>query len=181
VEYTRKAEEFWLKRRKQMEKIRGLHTCKPQNTPKVGEIKNFVVLHMGNYTKIKSRPPDEGGAAYMIMTVAKTDYSDQHGNVSFNLEIEPVSSGGTEATVVQRTVSPPAPAAFDPAPLFRIPAQSQDDRSARIERQSARRDAVEFHRLECSNGKASPSLDRVRQLMSIMESWLNSVSAGVDE
>jgi hypothetical protein len=54
------------------------------------------------------------------------------------------------------------------------------EKDPRIERQSARRDAVDFHALECSNGQV-PSLDRVIQIMHIMESWLDSVNAGADK
>lgn len=54
-------------------------------------------------------------------------------------------------------------------------------RQPRIDRMAARRDAITFHELECSAG-GTPSLDRVRQIMSLMESWISgSVSADADE
>lgn len=76
--------------------INGLHSCKPQNTPMVGQIKSFLVTpetsqRTGNqWTKITNKKPEEGGQWYSILTVAKTNRpADQHGNISFNLDIEP--------------------------------------------------------------------------------------------
>lgn len=69
--------------------VSGLHTCKPGNAPSVGQVKSFMVQDMGNYIKIRSVTPDKGGQYYKILSAAKTDYADQHGNVSFNLEVEP--------------------------------------------------------------------------------------------
>ncbi len=80
----------------QNETINGLHSCQPQNEPKEGQIKSFVVLNMPSkgtkkaWLKIKSESREKGGSPYMILSVQPTGYKDDYGNVSFNLEIEPV-------------------------------------------------------------------------------------------
>src|SRR5215471_6625080 len=77
--------------------IRGLHICKPGNSPTVGQIKSFLLIETpsrsgdGTWTKIRSAPPDKGGAYYTIRSVEATGYEDDHGNVSFNLELEPAN------------------------------------------------------------------------------------------
>ncbi len=73
--------------------INGLHSCKPGNDPIVGQIKSFVVQHMTSkkgkpYLKIKSANAENGGTPHRIISAEKTDFVDQHGNLSFNLEIE---------------------------------------------------------------------------------------------
>ncbi len=75
------------------ETINGLHSCKPGNDPVVGQIKSFVVQHMTSkkgkpYLKIKSANAENGGSPHRIISAEKTDFMDQHGNISFNLEIE---------------------------------------------------------------------------------------------
>ena len=81
----------------QQSTIRGLHTCRPSNVPNVGQIKCFQIIEQPTrsgdktYTKIKSGKPEEGGQFYMVMSAEKTDYSDQHGNISLNLELEPAA------------------------------------------------------------------------------------------
>lgn len=84
--------------------ILGLHTCKPANTPKVGQVKQFFVYEETSragkqYTKIRN--PDikkgETGRPYTVTEVEKTDYTDSYGNVSFNLTLEPQQSGPTPA------------------------------------------------------------------------------------
>lgn len=96
---------------------RGLHTCKPGNTPSVGQVKTFVLLPMGEadraWTKIKSEKPDKGGQHYRIMSVEKTDYTDQHGNISFNLEVEPANPpppqpNGNQVGAAAQAVAPVA-------------------------------------------------------------------------
>jgi len=152
-----------------MEMIRGLHTCKPQNTPKVGEIRMFIVIDMGKYTKIKNPDPKrpEDGGKYYILSVAKTDYSDQHGNVSFNLEIDPVSSGGKQEGRSESDNPQPSP-----APLFRVPQAGgktlappwpgADDRSARIERQHSQHMALLHIRY---TGRQDLTTNQVRELI----------------
>lgn len=49
--------------------------------------------------------------------------------------------------------------------------QFDDRRSQRIERQSARRDAIAFHALECAAG-LNPTVDRVKELTAIFEAML---------
>ncbi len=75
------------------ETINGLHSCKPGNDPVVGQVKLFVVQHMTSkkgkpYLKIKSANAENGGTPHRIISAEKTDFMDQHGNISFNLEIE---------------------------------------------------------------------------------------------
>lgn len=69
--------------------ITGLHTCKPKNAPQVGQVKSFVVIDMETYIKIKNPGKDDVGMNFKITKADKTDYSDRHGNISFNLEMEP--------------------------------------------------------------------------------------------
>ncbi len=79
-----------------IETINGLHSCKPGNDPIVGQIKSFVVQHMTSkkgkpYLKIKSANAENGGTPHRIISAEKTDFVDQHGNLSFNLEVEAVN------------------------------------------------------------------------------------------
>jgi len=70
----------------------GLHTCKPGNVPKAGEIKCFSLEDRGDWTKIRNSVPDKGGGYYRILSAEKTNYEDKHGNISFNLELEPAEA-----------------------------------------------------------------------------------------
>src|SRR5437868_13875516 len=76
------------------ETLNGLHSCKPGNDPIAGQVKTFTIDHRTSKTgkpwlKIKSAPPDQGGQPYRIVSAEKTDFVDNHGNVSYNVEIEP--------------------------------------------------------------------------------------------
>lgn len=120
--------------------IRGLHICKPQNTPRVGDTKPFLLIPMTSakgkqYTKIKN-PQDGQAPLFNILSVEKTNYSDDRGNISFNLEIEPVQGDqGQMHTAVQqsRAMSPaqkpqythqaPRPGAFVTVPPQDTPRQ----------------------------------------------------------
>lgn len=79
------------------ETINGLHSCKPENKPVVGETKTFVVEHKPArngkkpWIKIRSAGPDYGGEPYRILSAEPTGFTDTHGNISFNIEIEPAN------------------------------------------------------------------------------------------
>lgn len=93
--------------------ITGLHVCKPQNQPYPGDVKTFVVIDnpatadKKGWTKIKSTPANMGGTPYEILSVEKTNYSDAHGNVSFNLEIEPRADGTQTSRSAPQTTQEP--------------------------------------------------------------------------
>lgn len=76
-----------------METISGLHSCKPGNDPVVGQVKLFVIEHRTSkkgkpYIKIRSANAENGGTPHRILNAEKTDFVDQHQNVSYNLEVE---------------------------------------------------------------------------------------------
>ncbi len=80
-----------------IETISGLHSCKPGNDPVVGQIKTFVIEHRKGksgkpYIKIRSANAENGGTPHRILNAEKTDFVDQHGNISFNIEVEASSS-----------------------------------------------------------------------------------------
>ncbi len=77
--------------------INGLHSCKPGNDPAIGQVKLFVIENRKGksgkpYIKIRSANAENGGTPHRILQAEKTDFVDQHGNISFNLEIEASSS-----------------------------------------------------------------------------------------
>ncbi len=79
------------------ETINGLHSCKPGNDPVVGQIKLFVIENRKGksgkpYIKIRSANAENGGTPHRILNAEKTDFVDQHGNISFNIEVEASSS-----------------------------------------------------------------------------------------
>lgn len=86
------------------ETISGLHSCKPGNEPVQGETKTFVIEQhppkngKKAWTKIKSAGPKFGGEPYRIISAEPTGFTDDYGNISFNLEIEPNLGGGGENT-----------------------------------------------------------------------------------
>lgn len=86
------------------ETISGLHSCKPGNEPVQGETKTFVIeQHPAKngkkaWTKIKSAGAKFGGEPYRIISAEPTGFTDDYGNISFNLEIEPATLGGGERT-----------------------------------------------------------------------------------
>ena len=78
------------------ETINGLYSCKPGNEPQAGQIKTFVVEQRTGksgkaYLKIKSAGAEFGGTPFRIVSAEPTGYTDKFGNISFNLEIEPVN------------------------------------------------------------------------------------------
>ncbi len=75
------------------ETLNGLLTQKPGRDPQQGEIKLFTIEHRKGksgkpYIKIKNATAEMGGQPYRILSAEKTDFVDQHGNISFNLEVE---------------------------------------------------------------------------------------------
>ncbi len=79
------------------ETINGLHSCKPGNDPVIGQVKLFVIENRKGksgkpYIKIRSANAENGGTPHRVLGAEKTDFVDQHGNISFNLEIEASSS-----------------------------------------------------------------------------------------
>lgn len=86
------------------EVICGLHSCKPENKPIVGETKTFVVEHKPArngkkpWIKIRSAGPDYGGEPYRILSAEPTGFTDTHGNISFNIEIEPAQNLSGESS-----------------------------------------------------------------------------------
>ena len=79
--------------------LNGLHSCKPGNEPVIGQIKTFTIEHRPArngkkaWIKIKSSGEKFGGTPYRIVSTEPTGYTDDYGNISFNLEIEPVNGG----------------------------------------------------------------------------------------
>lgn len=106
-----------LERLKMTETLNGLHSCKPQNEPKQGEIKTFVIEQRKgksgkDYLKIKSAGAQFGGTPYRILSAEPTGYTDDHGNVSFNLEIESATLSGGDGLSPDRStgrVQPSSP------------------------------------------------------------------------
>ncbi len=89
--------------------INGLHSCKPGNEPIVGQVKLFVIQHMTSkkgkpYIKIKSANEENGGTPHRILQADKTDFVDQHGNVSYNMEVEASSSQPTAFNKARETM-----------------------------------------------------------------------------
>jgi hypothetical protein len=97
----------------------------------VGQIKNFLLIYNNQgqeneWIKIKNEAPDKGGTPFRILTVERTNWVDQsgHGNISFNLELEPATvappqqpNGGQQPHQNAPQSAQPAPQqAFAPAP-----------------------------------------------------------------
>jgi hypothetical protein len=123
--------------------MNGLHSCKPGNEPTVGETKHFTIeQRVGKsgkpWTKIKAAAPDAGGQSYRVKSVKPTDYTDQHGNVSMNLEIEPAN--GVIPIKHPSEVSQYSQA----APQRAAATGASDDRSNRIERQHSQEMALRY-------------------------------------
>ena len=97
------------------ETINGLHSCKPGNEPQVGQIKTFVIEHHAAkggkkpWIKIKSAGEKFGGEPYRILSAEPTGYTDDYGNISFNIEIEPavLGGGGENTKSVREAPLPP--------------------------------------------------------------------------
>ncbi len=141
--------------------MKGFHVCKPGNAPTVGKTKSFII----SGDRIKSKKAEEGGQNYTITKVTpRESYSDSYDNLGFDIEIEAAGGASQSQAPHQQAAAP----------------RQSDDRSNRIERQSARRDAIAFHALECGAG-LNPTLDRVSQIMDILESWMDKkATASVD-
>lgn len=68
----------------------GLHVCKATNAPQVGQVKSFIIAG----DRIKSKKQEEGGQNYIIRSAIQRDsYNDSYGNVGYDIEVEPSSSG----------------------------------------------------------------------------------------
>lgn len=113
------------------ETLNGLHSCKPGNDPKVGEVKTFTVAQMTGksgkqYLKIKAESMERGGSPYRILSAEPTGYTDSYGNISFNLEIEPstVAQHSLQNEPAQAPGTPPArpnaPDVHDPQAMNKI-------------------------------------------------------------
>ncbi|HZZ98530.1 MAG TPA: hypothetical protein VFG51_01225 [Candidatus Saccharimonadia bacterium] len=108
--------------------IQGLHSCKPGNEPVIGETKTFTVEQkIGKsgkaYLKIKSASGEHGGTPYRILEAAPTGFTDSHGNISFNLGIEPTTLSGGDATNVRVTSTVQSAM---PQVVKALPAQNSD-------------------------------------------------------
>lgn len=98
--------------------ISGLHTCKPENEPHAGEIKCFSiekkVSQAGKpWLKVRNSTPDKGGLDYRIVNVKETGFTDAHGNISYNVELERVNDPviyNTPSGPVHKSAIPPPPA-----------------------------------------------------------------------
>lgn len=93
------------------ETINGLHSCKPNHQPIEGDIKTFVVEQRQGksgkpYLKIKSEKEEYGGRPFKIISAKKTDFVDAHGNLSFNLELEPAAQQGESVADIMDGVRP---------------------------------------------------------------------------
>ncbi len=123
--------------------MNGLHSCKPENTPTVGQVKSFVVIQMPAtrekkaWTKIKSAGAEQGGTPFKITAVKPTGFTDSHGNVSFNLDIEP--AGAQEGTTPSTTASPARQNGGGSTYGGRSP-----ETQARIERQHSQEMAIRY-------------------------------------
>ncbi len=100
------------------ETISGLLSVKPGNEPQQGETRTFAIEHRTSkngkpWIKIKNAGPDYGGQPYRILQAEKTDFVDQHGNLSFNVEIEATQ----QASHRERSSTPQRPVNAPQAPL----------------------------------------------------------------
>lgn len=81
--------------------INGLLSVKPGNEPVQGETRTFMIEQRpakGDkkaWIKVKHAGPDFGGEPYRILSASPTGFVDNHGNISFNVEIEASSSQPT--------------------------------------------------------------------------------------
>lgn len=131
--------------------MNGLLTQKPGREPVAGETKLFLVEQRQSangtaWTKVKNATADQGGVPYRVISVKPTGRTDQYGNISMNIEIEP-SDGAPQAQL-------PAQRAFAPS--------SGDDRSQRIERQHSQHMAL-LH--IAAKGSGFPDTEALRALI----------------
>ncbi len=125
--------------------INGLHSCKPGNDPIVGQVKLFVIQHMTSkkgkpYIKIKSANEENGGTPHRILVADKTDFVDQHGNISFNMEVE--------ATTAQPSAFQQTKAAMQGEPPGWEAQPPLDERQRAIIRQHSQSMALEVLKLK---------------------------------
>lgn len=135
--------------------MNGLHSCKPGNEPTVGETKHFTIeQRIGKsgkpWTKIKA---DREGQPYRVVKAVKTDFVDDHGNVSFNLEIEP--SNGTQSR--------------EAAPQRAGNGDARDDTGNRIERQHSQEMAIRYIALRFPTGV--PENMDIKSILRDMIDW----------
>lgn len=128
--------------------MNGLLTQKPGREPEIGQIKLFLIEARTSkagkpWNKIRNATIDSGGTPYLIKSVKPTGFEDDHGNVSFNLDIEPAENGAP------RTQAAPQRAGNG---------YSGDDRSNRIERQHSQSVAVAYATLKGMNDITSDQL-----------------------
>ncbi len=87
------------------ETINGLLSQKPTSpVPEPGQAKTFSWQQKTGksgkpYIKVKNDDEEHGGVKCRILTVEQTDFVDSHGNISFNIEIEPLS--GTDPAPIR--------------------------------------------------------------------------------
>lgn len=135
--------------------ITGLHSCKPDNAPVIGEVKTFVIEQkVGKsgkpYQKIKSAGTDYGGTPFRILEAEPTGFTDKYNNVSYNLGIEP-------AQYPPGTILPPG----SPPPTQQVQAPSAapysmlDERQRAIIRQHSESMALELLKLKQALGELS--------------------------
>jgi hypothetical protein len=97
------------------ETVTGLLSQKASSpVPKIGEKRHFSWEERPSksgksYTKIKNEGPEYGGELCRVLSVAKTDYADSYGNISFNVQFEPCPS---------EQVSQPASHTYQPRSEF---------------------------------------------------------------
>jgi hypothetical protein len=130
------------------ETINGLHSCKLGNEPKAGEIKTFVVENRTGksgkpYLKIKSATAEYGGQAYRIISAKPTGFTDQHQNISFNLEIEAINGAQPPPQAPQN-----APQSSVPRPNGGGRVSMLDERQRAIIRQHSQSMALEVLKLK---------------------------------
>lgn len=106
--------------------ISGLLSVKPKNTPVVGTTRSFKweekVGSSGNpYIKVNSAAPDKGGTPCQIIRAEPTGYTDSHGNISFNVDLQPVDQTGVPQ--VPNRPSQPPPANGTPVKAVNVKAQ----------------------------------------------------------
>ena len=118
--------------------LRGLINQKPGRDPQVGQVKLFTIEQRisakGNpWNKIKNSTQEDGGQPYKILKVEPTGNEDRHGNIGFNLEIEP-----TDEQLAQTAA--PAPQSANHAPRGSV-GMTKDDYWERKEDRDRERDA----------------------------------------
>ncbi len=91
------------------ETLNGLLTQKPGRDPQQGEIKLFTIEHRKGksgkpYIKVKNATAEQGGQPYRVLSAEKTDFVDQHGNISFSVEVEATTAQPTAFSQARATM-----------------------------------------------------------------------------